>query len=473
MSSIEFADGKPLTEDEIHAAARTELRTNKYYQDDDLRDNWSNAYGSYKGALPLPDEAHSSDIVSTDVSDTLEWILPAILKPLVESPDVVRFDPVNPEDQAQADLESDYVHHTFMKKCNGFLKLYVHIKDALLLKNGVFCTYWDEGVKNQLEEYKNLTEVELADLLAPADTSTVKLVSSESRKVPILDVLTGEPLPPPPPEPPQMDPQTGQPAGPPPPPPPAPVETVYDVTVRRFTPQGRPKVENCNPESFWVKMTHDSVDLTDARACAYSEVITRAELLAYGYDEDVVAEAPSGSGSGQYWDNEVRWAREDVEREANSMDQDRNDTGDPSQDPIDLHRVYLMLDADGDGYEERYLVILAGGNGEVLLDQYEVPENPFDASTPFIAGHKFYGYSLYDKVRQLADHKTAVLRMIEDNLELVNNPRKKVVRGQANLDDLLTYQPGGIWRVEQPDAVTEIPTPQLDQSAYQMLDYYD
>ncbi len=240
MSSIEFADNKPLSDEEIRAAAAHELRQNMQYIDDELRQNWRQAYGYYRGEYPKRAAAYTSDAISTDVSDVIEWMLPAILKPLVESPDVVRFDPVNPQDKEQADLESDYVHHTLMKRCGGFTKLYVHIKDALLLKAGVFCTYWDDGVRNQTEEYENLLEEELADLLTPADNSQVRLIASESREEPLPDPLTGQPVP-------------------------EATRTLYNVKIRRFTPNGAPVVENCEPEAFKVRFSHDSIDLTDAR----------------------------------------------------------------------------------------------------------------------------------------------------------------------------------------------------------------
>ena len=450
MSSIEFADGKPLTEDEIRQAASAELSTSLAWSEDELEQNWEYAYRYYKGEYPPKVEAHTSTAISTDVSDTIEWMLPAVLKPLIESPDVVRFDPVNPEDQAQADLESDYVHHTLMKKCNGFLKLYIHIKDALLLKNAVFATYWDKGVRHQKEEYKNLTEIDLADLLSPADGSETKVMSQEVREEPLLDPMTGLPAPP--------DPETGIP----------PTQSFYNVTVRRFWKQGRPVVENCKPEAFRVSLSHDSLDLEDVRWCAYLMRKTRAQLLADGYTADQIDEIPPADAS--RYDNSVRDAREDVERDGI---EGGNQTGDPSQDEFDIARVYVMLDADGDGYEERYLVILGGSQGEVLLDYYEVPENPFSASTPFIAAHKFYGYSLFDKVRRLADHKTKVLRMLEDNLDLASNPRKKVLRGMANLDDLMLNQVGGLWRMDDMNAVQEIQPVPIAQQAQQLLDYYD
>lgn len=520
---------KALDDEGIHDAAKARLRSYRHWADGDLEGNWEEAYSYYKGSSPPATLATNSTMVSTDVSDTIEWLLPAILKPLVESPDVVRFDPVNPEDQDQADLESDYVHHTFMKKCDGFRKLYVHIKDALLLKNAVFCSYWDEGMTSQLEEYENLTEEELADLLSPADGSEIKILSTKSRVEPLLDPLTGnpfnpanlvpprtspgspgnplprlqgQPLPKPPAQAGQGAPRPPQgalpaPAGPPAPgapqpgqlappglpgapgaplpgammqPPPPPTEqALFDVTVRRFRTNGKPVVENCRPEAFMVAMDHTSIDLEDARWCAYQMRKSRGELCALGYDEDLIDEMPKSEDD---FDNPTRWAREDVERTFSSAGFG-NETDDPSQDMFDIYRVYMTLDADGDGYEEKYLIILGGSDGEVLLDWYEVPENPFSASTPFIAGHKFYGYSIFDKVRQLADHKTKVLRMLEDNLDLLNNPRKKVLRGAANLNDVLLSRVGAVWRVDDMNAVQEIPSLPIDQQGNQLLNYYD
>ena len=446
MSSIEFADNKPLTPEEIRQAAASQLRSSLMWTDDTLHRNWELAYRYYKGEAPSAQSSQTSTIVSTDMSDTVEWMLPAVLKPLVESPDVVRFDPVNPEDQEQADTESDYVHHTLMKKCDGFLKLYNHIKDALILKNSVFCTYWDKGVINRKETYRDMTEIELVDLLNPADDSEIRVLAQSSREEPVKDPMTGRPIP-----------DTKQ--------------TLYDLTIRRFTTRGRPIVENCKPEAFGVAMSHDSLNLEDARYCRYTMRKTRAELLADGYSPTLIDEIPKGAS--RYWDNSVRWEREDVERSDNQIGAWENETGDPSQDQFDVIRVYITLDADGDGFEEKYLVVLGGRNGQVLLDHYEVPENPFSASSPFIAAHKFYGYSLYDKLKNLTDHKTKVLRMLEDNMDLVNNPRKKVVRGQADLDDLLITQVGGLWRVDDQDAVQEVPTPSIQSHAQQLLDYYD
>jgi hypothetical protein len=241
------------------------------------------------------------------------------------------------------------------------------------------------------------------------------------------------------------------------------------VKVRRISRRGAPVVENCAPEAFRVAQGHDSINLDEARWCAYSLRRRRAQLIAMGYAPSRVDEIPAGARYS--FDNTVREAREDVEQDIGSYGD--NETGDPSQDEVEIHRVYLRLDTDEDGYEEHWLVVLGGADGQVLLDAYEVPENPFSASTPFIAGHKFYGYSLYDKIKQLADHKSHLLRLMEDNLALINNPRKKVVRGRAEMDDLFHMRPGHFYRMDSLDAMEELPAPPVQQAAANLLQYYD
>ena len=61
-----------------------------------------------------------SQIVSSDVADTIEWILPSLLKIFTSGERVVRFDPVGLEDEAAADQATDYINHIFQKDNPGF-----------------------------------------------------------------------------------------------------------------------------------------------------------------------------------------------------------------------------------------------------------------------------------------------------------------------------------------------------------------
>jgi hypothetical protein len=87
----------------------------------------------YYGEMPdmLPAEGRSK-AVSTDVADTIEGLMPSLMDIFAGSDEVVRFEPVGPEDEAAAQQETDYVNHVFMQQNPGFMVLYSFIKDALL-----------------------------------------------------------------------------------------------------------------------------------------------------------------------------------------------------------------------------------------------------------------------------------------------------------------------------------------------------
>ena len=101
-----------------------------------------------------------SQVVSTDVSDTVESILPNLLRVFTASDNVVRCDPVTAEDVPLAEQASAYLNHVFYKENNGFQLLYNFFKDALIEKNGFLKIYYDESETVEHETYKNLTKAE-------------------------------------------------------------------------------------------------------------------------------------------------------------------------------------------------------------------------------------------------------------------------------------------------------------------------
>ena len=78
-----------------------------------------------------------SQIVSTDVADAIEWIMPQIMKSFTQNNEVVIFDPVHEGDEKQAELESEYVYEVLMKQNDGFIVLHQFVKDALMQRNGI------------------------------------------------------------------------------------------------------------------------------------------------------------------------------------------------------------------------------------------------------------------------------------------------------------------------------------------------
>jgi len=88
-----------------------------------------------------------SQVVSQDVLEVIESILPSLLRIFTAGEQIVRFEPKGPEDQQVADQCTDYVNYVFMKDNPGFLILYNLFKDALLQKNGFVKHFWLEEEK--------------------------------------------------------------------------------------------------------------------------------------------------------------------------------------------------------------------------------------------------------------------------------------------------------------------------------------
>jgi hypothetical protein len=106
----------------------------------------------------MPAQDGRSRTVSMDVADTIEGLMPQLMDIFVGSDEVVRFEPVGPEDEEAAQQETDYVNHVFMQRNPGFMVLYSFIKDALLQKVGLTKVWWEESEREERETFYDLSD---------------------------------------------------------------------------------------------------------------------------------------------------------------------------------------------------------------------------------------------------------------------------------------------------------------------------
>src|ERR1700730_1410060 len=106
----------------------------------------------------MPPQAGRSRAVSTDVADTIEGLMPSLMDIFAGSDEVVRFDPVGPDDEEAARQETDYVNHVFMQQNPGFMVLYSFIKDSLLSKVGIVKVWWEEREEESRETYYDISD---------------------------------------------------------------------------------------------------------------------------------------------------------------------------------------------------------------------------------------------------------------------------------------------------------------------------
>jgi len=138
-----------------------------------LMEDRADAMDYYLGHMDkdMPAQDGRSRAVSTDVQDIIEGLMPNLMDIFAGSDEVVRFEPVGPEDEEAAQQETDYVNHVFMQQNPGFMILYGFIKDALLSKTGLVKVWWEENEQEERETYYDLTEDQYALLAQTVEMS--------------------------------------------------------------------------------------------------------------------------------------------------------------------------------------------------------------------------------------------------------------------------------------------------------------
>lgn len=141
-----------------------------------LSDERTKAMDYYLGDISsdIPDPVDRSKVVSSDVAEAVEGLMPGLMEVFCSGDEVVKFNPVGEEDESAAEQETDYVNHVFMQKNPGFMILYTFIKDALLQKNGIVKIWWEERNDEERETYRGLDDNGLAMLMVDPEVEIVE-----------------------------------------------------------------------------------------------------------------------------------------------------------------------------------------------------------------------------------------------------------------------------------------------------------
>ena len=393
-----------------------------------------------------------SQIVTAEVAEAVDGALPQLMKVFTQSKNAVVFEPVNEGDGELAEQATHYVNHIFYKDNNGVELLHDMFWDALCQKVGVLKAYWDDKKDVTKEKYDNLTEDELAMLMQDEE---IEIVEQES----VEEVIEQEPQP-------AVDPMTGQPVmdemGMPmmmdvPPI----INVYYNVKCKRTKDYSKIKVESIAPEEFLIDKRATTIE--DAEFVAQRSLVTRSDLVAMGYDPEMVAELSTGDTLDF---TPERIARYDSGEEPFATTDSENE----SMEVVEYYECYVRADLDGDGIAERHRVCYA--DNKVLMHE-ECDYQPFHSVCPFPIPHKFFGESLADRTMDLQLIKSTITRQMLDNLYLTNNYRVGAVEGQVNLDDLLTSTAGGVVRIKNPNALVPMTVQSSAGQSFPMLEYLD
>jgi hypothetical protein len=171
-----------MDERELIAIIQAHRRDSLGYEDGDLSQQRAKALDRYNGRPDGKEVEGRSQVVSRDVAEAIDGAMPAIMKVFVQSGAVAEFDPIGPDDEQQAEQESDYVNQVFMRDNPGFMNLHDSIKDALLLKNGYLKHFWSDDEKVTTEKYTGLSMEQITQMLQQleAEGAEVEIVGATS-----------------------------------------------------------------------------------------------------------------------------------------------------------------------------------------------------------------------------------------------------------------------------------------------------
>lgn len=381
-----MADKKPMTEKEIVAFIGRKVSAALNDEGGDISDTRQENFDYYMGEKYGNERDGYSSVVTRECLEATEWALASILPAFTSGDKAVVFDPVGPEDEDQAEQETDVANHYLLKEGNGFMLFHHWIKDCLRYQNGYIKVWMEETEETHVDYLEGLSAEELALVDAQED------VEIEEAETSLLQTELG------------------------------PIE-VYSVKVRRTERSPRLRAEPIPGEEVLIDNDLLSIDVDEADFVCHRVQRSFTWLVENGYDQDEL-EGLSGEDGGSW--NDERTNRLFYEEE----NPDTDDDDDDSMRLYWVHECYCRLDVDGDGLAERRRIVVIGDR---VFENEEDSYQSIVSMSCMPEPHKHTGQALLDLVKDIQLIKSTLLRQLLDNLYRINVPRKYV--GEAALVD--------------------------------------
>lgn len=363
-----------------------------------------------------------SQVVMSDVADTIEWVMPSLMKIFYGGHKVLNLDPVEIDDEMKAPVMEEKVNFDMQKGLNGYLLLHDWFKDALLGKYSVVKYWWERGEKKKFLDYTGVTVMELEALYQESDITVKEVTQNED------------------------------------------LET-FDVKCSRMVDISKPMAEVVPPEEMIVDVRSGST-LSESAFVAHKKKVHKNHLKKYGLKP-----------------KEIASTREDFEKGATLKDQRFEDLGgsDFIHDGKDSDFVYIyecyLNDYNDEGDPVPMKVVIFGDKA-INVEENTYGKPPFCGLTTVRIPHRFAGRSLAELVLELQKLKTALIRSILDNLYYQNNGVTVVNPYRINMDDVIDRnEPGAKWRTlydtDPSRAFSPVPVNPMAPQAFQLLSVVD
>ena len=393
-----------------------------------------------------------SSIVSSDVMDTIEWMMPSLMRVFTASHDIVVIQPMGGEDVTAAEQHQALLNYQFNYKMEGFTKFYTWFKDALIYGFGVIKITWETFYEKKSMFYEEMSEDEFTALSVQTNISIESF--DEYEDVSVIEEETPDGMK---------------------------TETVDRITmyrnvsafIKRNTYSG-PWIENIPVSSFYIEPGARSVreaNFVGHRVRRTMDYLRRMEREGiYHNVEDVI---PYAEGDSEY--SELTGMSE-LEGEYAGLNKELIPTPSDGREYKWVWECWVKLDIDGDGLLEPLLITFTD---DVLLRVEENPfdhgEAPFETIVPIVDCHRLYGISITDMVVEFQRMKTSLYRNVFDNVAFSVNNFYLVARNSGtDIGALINIKPGAVVFTEDVNqSVREMKPETLSPALFNLFEYLD
>ena len=428
-ASTQMTPGRPLgqemSESQVVAFLGRKILQAMNTEEGDLSDVRQENFNHYVGAEYGDEREGYSRFVTREAMETIEWVLPSVLRVFLSGDRIVSFEPQGPEDEEKAKQETDQTNYFVMRANNkgagAFLPLHDWIKDALMYPNGYLKVHMREYSKTDVGIVTGINAIGLQMLEEDPD---VELLAQRSRTVLIPSQLgfdAGQQQMQFPKAPDMLAGAANEQQM-------TPLE-VFDLKIRTTKDVTELAIEAVPPEQCLIDNDCTSLNLDEADFVCHRVRKTFTQLVEEGFDPDALSQVGSQENY-QYADERTnRLFYEDE-------DPDAEDEDDPSMRVYWVHECYAQFDYDGDGLAEQRTVTLIGDR---VFDNEETNYQPMVALSAILMQHKHTGMGYIELVKDLQLLISVLTRQMLDSIYR-SNTGKKFISEDALTDDGSTME---------------------------------
>lgn len=376
----------------------------------------------YRQKFPILSK--TSDLVSTDVADTIEWALPSLMKVFTGSDEVITIAGVTEEDDTKAETMQELLVYQLQRQNNFFTVLYNWMKDSLIVGMGIIKCYWE-----RTEGYTTETAV-LNNEALQALTQT---------GVTIEDIQGPD--------------QFGD------------FSVIYQLPYYR---KNAPKLENILVSEFLY--SPDAKSLEEANFVAHKRKVTMSYLRereAQGVYANIDDIRVNGNYNGMNTDQ--------VEQVIGDNYVDINKDEQTARQEVVIYECYTKIDINNDGILEDMIITICGDT-IIRMEQNYMGRHPFFAISPTKDPHRIWVKRSYaELIGELQDLKVALTRQIMQNVALTNDPKMLLDESAINIDDFV--QGRKVIRMKAGHSMNEVAMPMnitpLAPQTFQFLEWIE